>query len=311
LNLHRNAALSLVKRHELVQCLDSGMPACEAAQRFGVHPTTVRRWRIRSRELPGADLVDRSSRPRRIPRATQEPLRQRVVELRRRRLTLCDIAGKTGLSIATVSRILAREGLSRIRYLDPPEPDNRYEHPDPGDMLHIDIKKVASFDRPGHRVTANPSVNSKGAGYKALFVAVDDHSRVAFCGLYPDERKESAAHFIREVLLSMEKTGAPVKAILTDNGRVFRSDLVREVYREHGCRHRTTRPYRPRTNGKAERFIQTVMREWAYRKPYRNSDERDRQLQPYMQWYNTRRPHMAIQGRPPVSRLPNLMKNDI
>lgn len=288
--VHRNAALTLVKRLELVLFIRSGSTLKEGE----------------------AGLRDRSSRPRHSPRRTPEAVQERIVLLRRERRCMRAIAAQTGVSVSTVSRVLRAAGLSRLADLEPKEPDNRYEHPIPGAMLHVDVKRLARFHAPGHRATNDRSQGrSNGAGWDFLFVAVDDHSRLALVGIYPDETKQSAADFLERALTRMEELGAPVRRVLTDNGRCFASDTAREGYQRRGCVHRRTRPYRPRTNGKAERFIQTLLREWAYAKTYNDSDERNRALGPWLRWYNLERKHSGIQGRAPIQRIPNVLRNDI
>ncbi|MFY7954338.1 MAG: IS481 family transposase [Armatimonadaceae bacterium] len=309
--LHRNSALTPVKRAELVDFLSKGMSLAAASRHFGVSVPTVRRWRDRAREQSLPFLGDRSCRPRTSPAATPAPVREQVVLLRLQEMNMRDIARSLGTSLSTVSRILKGKGLSRLRDLQPKDPDNRYEHPEPGDMLHVDTKKLNRFDFPGHKVTADRSKSNRpGLGTDCVFVAVDDHSRIAFSAVYPDESKQSAAHFLEQVLGAMDELGAPVKRVLTDKAMVFRSDLVKDVMKRHGSVHKTTRPYRPRTNGKAERFIQTILREWAYGKPYRNSRERNEALRQFIQWYNAKRPHSALQGKPPVTRITKLLKHD-
>ena len=176
----------------------------------------------------------------------------------------------------------------------------------------VDLKKLARFQAPGHRVT-NTRANgrSTGAGFDYLFVAVDDHSRLAFVGVYPDETKRSAADFLDRALHAMCRMGTPVRRVLTDNGKCFASDMARAAYDRHDAQHRTTRPYRPRTNGKAERFIQTLLREWAYAATYDNADQRNSHLLPWLRWYNEERPHASLNGLPPIHRLPNVLGNDI
>ncbi len=307
MSVHRNAALSLVKRRELVEYIAAGATLKAAGERFGVSGTTVRRWWRRYRVEGVAGLEDRSSRPKRMPRAIKEEVRQKVLELRKQRRTIRSIAAKLGISKTSVARIVKAAGLSRLRALDPPEPDNRYEHARPGDMLHVDIKKLARFHVPGHRVTHNRAGGrSPGAGFDYAVVGLDDHSRLAMVGIYPDETAHSVADFLDRVLTAMSRLGAPVRVVLTDNGRAFTSRAAREVYQRHNVRHRTTRPYRPRTNGKAERFIQTMLREWAYAASYASSDERNAALGPWLKWYNEQRPHTSLQGQPPISRLRNL-----
>lgn len=309
--LHCNAALTLVKRKELVEFIAAGSTLTAAADAFRVSLGTVRKWlrRFQSEGLDG--LLDRSSRPLSSPRRTADEARLQIIALRRDRRDMRSIAKETGASLSTVSRILIKEGISRLRSLDPKEPDNRYEHEAMGDMLHVDIKKLARFHAPGHRATGDRSLGrSAGAGHDYLFVAVDDHSRLALVGVYPDEKKESAADFIDKALARMAELGAPVRTVLTDNGRCFTSEPARRAYSRFGCRHKRTRPYRPRTNGKAERFIQTLLREWAYAKSHPDSNTRLKDLGPWLEWYNTQRKHSGIQGQAPIQRLPNLLRND-
>lgn len=309
--VHRNAALSLVKRRELVQMLDGGLPLKEAAALFRIGLGTAHKWRARWREEGDAGLFDRSSRPKSSPRAIAEEIQLRIVALRRSRLTMEVIAKSAGVSKATVSRLLAKEGLSRLKMLDPREPPNRYEHSEPGAMIHVDVKKLGRFDMPGHRaVTRSNRASASGAGHDFLFVAVDDYSRLAFVGVYPDETKRSASDFIERTFLRMKSLGAPVQRILTDNAKSFRSDSTRTVCEKHGVKHKTTRPYRPQTNGKAERFIQTLLREWAYAETYATSIARNAQLGPFLERYNRHRAHSALGGKPPVSRLHNALKLD-
>jgi len=311
MSVHRNAALSLVKRRELVDFVAAGGTLKAAAAAFNVGGNTVRRWWRRYMLLGPTGLEDRSSRPKHMPRAISEDVRQEAVRLRRERRTVRAIASELGISKTSVARIVKDAGLSRLRALDPPEPDNRYEHPAPGDMLHVDIKKLARFHAPGHRVThTRANGRSQGAGFDYLFVAVDDHSRLAMVGVYPDETKRSAADFLDRALCAMERLGAPVQRVLTDNGKCFASDLARAVYAQHNASHRTTRPYRPRTNGKAERFIQTLLREWAYATTYTTADQRNAALLPWLRWYNEQRPHASLQGCAPITRLPNVLGND-
>lgn len=256
-------------------------------------------------------LEGRPPRPQETPRAIPSDVRQKEVEIKRHRRTIRAIASETGISKTSVARIVKEAGLSRLRTLDPPEPHNRYEYPAPGDMLHVDIKKLAKFETPGHRVTGTRTTGcSRGAGFDYVFVAVDDHRRLALVGIYPDETQHSAADFLERAFQTMQHLGAPVRSVLTDNAKCFTSSLVRNVCEQHKVRHRTTRPYRPRTNGKAERFIQTLLREWAYSKTYQKAQERNSALEAWLRWYNEERPHTAIQGRPPITRLPNVLGLD-
>ena len=313
MSVHRKAALSLVMRKQLVDEIEAtGMTLTAAAISFRVSRQTVRRWWLRYQEAGYSGLEDRSSRPYRCPRSTPNHTVEQIIRLRRERLSGKSIAQMIGTSAATVSRFLMCARLSRTRDLQPKEPDNRYEHEHPGDMIHVDIKQLSRFNAPGRRIAYNRSLGrSKGVGYDYLFVAVDDHSRLSFVGIYPDETKHSAQSFLDQALERFRQIGIPVKEVLTDNGRVFTSHLVKAAYEEHAVKHRRTRPYRPRTNGKAERFIQTLLREWAYAKPYANADERNHALRPWLQWYNEQRQHISLGNKTPMSRVTNVLKDDI
>jgi transposase InsO family protein len=207
------------------------------------------------------------------------------------------------VSKATVSRILARAGLSRLSDLEPVEPVIRYEHDRPGDLIHLDIKKLGRIDGAGHRVTVNLRDGGAGAGWKTLFVAIDDHARIAFTALYPDETKESACQFLANAYAFFRSLGVRPRAILTDNGSAFRSKLFKSAGEAMHLMHRFTRPYRPQTNGKAERFIQSALREWAYGFVYHHSTERMAMLNHWLHHYNCHRPHQGIGGLAPISRL--------
>jgi len=309
--VHRNAALSLVKRRELVEMADKGVPVAQVSASFRVSFQTVQKWLRRWREEGDAGLFERSSRPKASPRAIPEAVRANVIALRREHLTMQSITERTGVSKATVSRALAKEGLSRLKALYPKEPANRYEHSKPGEMLHVDVKKLGRFDMPGHRAVGRANrASACGAGHDFLFVAVDDYSRLALVGVYPDETKTSAADFVERTVLRMDELGVPVQRILTDNARAFKSDAAKAVYAKHKVKHKTTRPYRPRTNGKAERFIQTLLREWAYAAAYSTSLDRNAELGPFLERYNRHRPHSALGGKSPITRLHNLLKLD-
>ena len=226
----------------------------------------------------------------------------RVEALRRQRWTGFRIALQTGLSRATVSRILRRLGLNRIRDLDPALSVRRYEHAAPGDLLHLDIKKLARIARPSHRVTGDRRDESRGIGWEYVHVAIDDHSRIAFSQIYPDETRDSAIAFLHAALAHYARFGIRFKALLTDNGSAYRSYRFAEVCRQLRLKHRFTKPYTPRTNGKAERFIQTALREWAYARTYQNSNERSQELRSWLHLYNWHRPHASLGLAPPISR---------
>ncbi len=211
--------------------------------------------------------------------------------------------------MSTVSRILARAGLSRLRDLEPSEPIVRYEHQTPGDLLHIDTKKLGRIERMGHRVTGNRRDTVDGAGWEFLFVAIDDHSRLGFTDLYADEGKAAAVQFLINTVAYFRSVGVRVRGILTDNGSAFRSKAFAAACERLGLTHRFTRAYRPQTNGKAERFIQSALREWAYGIPYNHSRERAEMLDRWIHHYNWHRPHQGIGRVAPISRLPRSINN--
>jgi transposase InsO family protein len=248
-------------------------------------------------------LMDRSSRPRRSPRQVAEPIRQRVVELRRERKAAFWIARETGLSTATVSRILRRARLSRWRDLNPRPPVVRYEHERPGDLLHLDIKGMTRFTEVSRRADGRLRGKRKHPGFCALHIAIDDRSRVAFTRMLPDQQAGTTIGFLREATAFFAERNVQIRALLTDNGSAYRSHRFRAVCDQMQLKHRRTRPYTPRTNGKAERFIQTALREWAYAEHWSSSQERDDQLQPWTDFYNHQRPHGSLDYKPPISRL--------
>ena len=226
-----------------------------------------------------------------------------IVELRRKLMLQAQIASYVGISKATVSRVLRRAGLSRLSDLRPPESVQRYEREQPGELLHIDIKKLGRIERPGHRVTGTREGRVQGAGWEFLYVAVDDHSRVAFTQMYPNERKESAVSFLEAAAAYYATLGTPVQRLITDNGPAFHSKVFVKRCSELGIRQKFTRSYRPQTNGKAERFIQSALREWAYGHAYEHSDQRQAALPLWNHFYNWHRQHHGIGLKPPMSRL--------
>jgi transposase InsO family protein len=269
----------------------------------GVSVPTVRKWVGRYLARGAASLADASSRPRVSPRAISPQSALAIVELRRRWLTQACIAKSLGLSASTVSRVLRRAGLSRWSDLAPTETIVRYEHAHPGDLLHIDTKRLGRIERMGHRVTGTRRHDTVGAGYEFLFVAVDDHARIGFTQLKPDERIANAVSFLRAAVKYLTHLGVSVRRVLTDNGNAFRSKQFARICRVLGIKHSFTRPYRPQTNGKAERFIQSALREWAYGIPYNHSSERANMLDRWIHHYNWHRPHRGIGGSAPVNRL--------
>jgi transposase InsO family protein len=280
-----------------------------AAAAFRVSARTVSKWLARYRSGGVAALRDRSSRPRRLRQPTPFLRQEEVIALRRQKLTGYEIARRTGLSRATVSRLLRRARLSRWRDLVPPEPVRRYERAEPGELLHIDIKKLVRIARPSHRVTGNRRDTVRGIGTECVFVAIDDHSRLAHAAIHPDEKRPSALRFLRASVAHYRRFGVSCRAVMTDNGACFRSQAFARACRRLGLRHLRTRPYTPKTNGKAERFIQSALREWAYAEVHPHSDVRRAKLQRWIHRYNWHRPHSSLGLKPPVSRLPLTANN--
>jgi len=304
MNSHKHARLTYARRLEMVkQMTEGGLSAREAALAHGVTPATARKWLGRYLAGGPAALADASSRPERSPRAIDPAKALLIVELRRRRMLHKRIAHTVGVSASTVSRVLSRAGLSKLSDLEVAEPVVRYEREAPGDLLHIDTKKLGRIVRPSHRVTGNRRDSVDGAGWETLFVAIDDHARLAFTAMHPDEKKEQATLFLHNAVAYYARMGVRVQRLLTDNGAAFRSREFRQACVELGIKHRFTRPYRPQTNGKAERFIQSALREWAYGWTYQNSEHRTQALAHWQHHYNCHRPHSGIGGVPPISRL--------
>jgi transposase InsO family protein len=310
-NLHQNARLTPAGRALLCARVDAGWTIRAAAAAAGVSSRTGSKWVARHRDGGERRHHDLSSAPRRCPRRTS-PERVALIErLRRSRLTGPQIAAALAMPRSTVGLILRRLGLGRLAALDPKPPVVRYERARPGEIVHIDIKKLGRFARAGHRVTGDRGAGrSKGAGWDFLHVAIDDASRLAYNELLPSERQEDATGFLQRALAWFGRHGVAVERVMTDNGSAYRSRAFAGALRAAGVRHLRTRPYTPRTNGKAERFIQTSLREWAYARPYASSDHRRAAMQPWTDTYNTVRPHAALNGTSPWIRLNNLLGND-
>ncbi len=302
MDIHKNARLTLRSRESVVQQVAWGMTLKGAAATFNVTPKTVAKWVRRYRAFGHSGLLDRSSRPLHSPRRTPSLLVTRVLELRRQQQPAYQIAQSTGLSTATVSRILQCARLSRWRDLYPAPPTVRYEHPTPGDLLHLDIKGMTRFQHVVVRGDGRRRGRSQFAGWEALHIAIDDHSRLAFSMILPDQKAKTTRTFLRAAVDFYAQHGISVRRLLTDNGHSYRSHLFRAACTQLGIRHCFTRPYTPRTNGKAERFIQTALREWAYARHYSSSEERDQQLSSWMRHYNFSRPHGSLGYAPPISR---------
>jgi len=266
MNSHKNARTTFAGRKLLIERirLMGLMPAAAAA---GISPRTARKWLGRFEAFGEAGLMDRSSRPNRTRTTVDDTLRARIERLRRGRMPMRTIAGVVGRSVATISRVLAAAGLSSLRVMDPAEPVVRYERVAPGELLHMDTKKLGCIDRPSHRVTGNRRDASRGAGWEVAHVAIDDHSRAGFVQMHADERKGSAVAFLKAAVAHYAALGVQIKRLITDNGSAYRSRLFARTCEALGIKHSFTRPYRPQTNGKAERFIQTLIRKWAYAVP--------------------------------------------
>ena len=304
MKLHGSARLTVRQREELARAvLEQGWTLVRAAEHFRVSLPTATKWVRRFRAEGREGLSDRSSRPARLRSPTSEEVRARVRALRLERRTMRQIALETKLSITTVRRILKAVGMNRLKYLDPAPPARRYEHPAPGMMLHIDAKKLARIEKVGHRITGDRRGSVEGAGWEYAFVAIDDHTRIAFSAMHPNERGESALAFLEQALAYYRSLGIVIQRIMTDNGACFRSRAFTGLLRRLGIKHVRTRPYTPRTNGKAERFIQTLQREWAYARTYHHSLERAAALPGFIHTYNWHRDHGALGFRPPITRL--------
>ena len=304
MDIHQNARLAPLRREEMAVGVLSGMlSVAEASEEFGVCTTTVRKW-VTRRQLEGPEgMADRSSRPRRSPGQIAVSVTAEIETLRRQRLTGKQIADRLGISKATVHRVLARRKLNCLSSIDPPEPAQRYEHDSAGSLLHLDIKKLGCIGRVGHRIHGDRRSRVRGVGWEFVHVAIDDHTRVAFSRVLSNERHPSAVTFLIAAVDYYRALGVHIRSILTDNGSCYRSKAFCKLCTELGVRHRFTRPYRPRTNGKAERFIQTLLREWAYAAAYENSLQRTAHLPSWLHHYNWHRPHGSLERRPPVSRL--------
>jgi transposase InsO family protein len=304
MNIHKNARLTPLGRERLARQVLSGQTPEAAARAAGVCPRTAHKWVARFKAQGIEGLKDRSSRPHRLYRPTPPAIVEQVEALRRRRWTGRQIAAEVGVSPATVSRILRRLGLNRIAALEPAAPVRRYERQHPGELIHIDIKKLGRFERVGHRITGDRRQGeTRGAGWEYVHVCIDDASRLAFSQILPDEKKESAVAFLKAAVAYYQGLGVTIARVMTDNGSCYRSKAFRKACSDLGLRHIRTRPYTPKTNGKAERFIQTALREWAYAQAYPNSDCRAAELPIWLHRYNWHRPHGGLKSKPPISRL--------
>ena len=319
MKLHANARTCPKSRALIARrVLEQGWSLAAAAEAAGVSVVTARKW-VR-RFAAGESLEDRSSAPRRVPARTSRRLVEAIAALRRLRMTAAEIAELLGLALSTVCLWLKRIGLGKRSRLEPPEPPNRYERARPGELVHVDIKTLGRISTrgAGHRVvghrrsqisTHRDGNNYRPTGFEHLHVMVDDHSRLAYAEVLDALTAQAAIAFLRRALAWFGDRGIKVERVMTDNGSAYVSHAHRQALRELGIRHLRTRAYRPRTNGKAERFIQTLLTEWAYARIYGSSQERTRQLQPWLERYNYRRPHGSLGHQPPATRINNLIGN--
>ncbi len=305
MNVHSGARSCRASRVLLVRRItEQGWPVALAAAAAGLSRRSAFKWLRRYRESGPAGLTDRSSRPHRMPRATPAEWQQAILELRQTRMTGLRIAAQLGRPRSTVALILKRAGQARLRSPQPAEPVRRYQRERPGELLHLDVKKLGRIaGLIGHRITGDRGRRVPGAGWEYVHVAIDDATRLAYVEVLRDERGTTSVGFLRRAFAWFGRLGVRVERILTDNGSGYRARRFAAACAALAVRHQRTRPYRPCTNGKAERFIQTLLREWAYALPYRNSSLRIRALRPWLRYYNRERPHGSLRGRPPFSRL--------
>src|SRR5215210_2525949 len=301
MNVHKNARSCPLSRALLVKRVcEQEWSVRAASAAAGISDRRGREW-IR-RGMADEVLTDRSSRPH-SGRATTPAIRVTILELRRQWRTVRQIAKEVGLSCSTVARICRSAGLSRLRHLEPPAVPVRYEKERPGELIHVDIKRLGRFDRVGHRITRRRSFGSPKQGFEFVYVATDDFSRLSYVDILADECGDSATSFLISAVAWFSQQKVVVERVMTDNGSAFLSAKWKQLCADLEMKHKRTRPYTPRTNGKAERFIQTLLREWAYRFKYESSAERKRWLKPYVHFYNYHRAHTSLAYNPPISRL--------
>jgi transposase InsO family protein len=310
---HANAPLTETGRLRLARCVVvDGWTLRRAAERFQVCPNTAKRWADRYRTDGEAGMRDLSSRPHHSPARIPTRTERRIIKVRvLRRWGPARIGYFLGLNPATVHRVLTRYKVPRLAHLDRATGVRvrRYEHPHPGDLVHVDIKKLGNIpDGGGHKAVGRQigRRNRNGAGYSYLHNAVDDHSRLAYSEILPDETRETATAFWTRALAFFQQAGITVARVLTDNGSCYRSHLWAQTLTAAGITHKRTRPYRPQTNGKVERFNRTMLDEWAYARVYRTETERRDAFAAWLHTYNHHRGHTSLGGHPPASRVPNL-----
>ena len=310
MKLHGNAKTCPHSRWLIVErVLGEGWSLAEAGRAAGVSERTAAKWLARYRAEGLEGLLDRSSAPRSVPRRTADERVAAIAALRRLRMTAAEIAESLSMPLSTVSAVLRRIGLGKRSRLEPLEPPNRYQRRHPGELLHIDVKKLGKIARPGHRVHGDRTTRARGIGWEFVHVCIDDATRLAYVEVLPDERAVTCVAFLRRAVAHFAALGIHVQRVMTDNGNGYRSRVHALACRALGLRHLRTRPYRPRTNGKAERFIRTLLDGWAYAAVYANSDGRTAALPGWLDYYNRRRPHGSLGHQPPMSRLLQLMNN--
>jgi transposase InsO family protein len=304
MNVHSSARITRAGRALLVERVqEGGWTVAEAAEAAGVSPRTAYKWLGRFEDEGPAGLLDRTSRPKRSPGQVPAGWQAQILELRRYRMTGAAIAARLGLPRSTVARILKRHGLERLKKLDPPVPVRRYEKTRPGELVHLDVKKLGRFRAIGHRVDGVRHSRNAGIGWEFVHVCVDDFTRIAYVEVLEDEKGVTTAAFLHRAAAWFAAQGVKVERVMTDNGSGYVSRIFAVALAEIRAKHIRTRPYTPRTNGKAERFIQTLMREWAYARPFTSSYHRRAALPSWLRRYNERRPHAGIGGAAPITRL--------
>lgn len=301
--MHKNARLTPKGRALMLGRLEAGQHQRDVAQAMGVSLTTLKKWLRRYRAEGPTGLLDRTCRPRHSPRALPAQLGLQIIQLRHQRRTGRFICSRLGISAASVSRVLQRAQLSRWRDLEPRPPVQRYQRERPGELLHLDTKKLAKINGIGHRIHGDRHLRRRGFGWDFVHVAIDDASRVSRAQIACDECGDTASAFLRDTVRHFRERGVQIERVMTDNGSAYVSRLFRQTCQELGIRHLRTKPYTPRTNGKAERFIQTSLREWAYAEAYLSSQQRTAALARWLHHYNWHRPHSALNFKTPISRL--------
>lgn len=300
MRVHRNAKTTPKMRQLIVTRSQQGWTQARIAEALGISVRTVAKWVARARDAQ--DFADGSSRPHHQPRRLAAALEAAIIALRRTRATAWQISTALRIPRSTVTRVLARAGLNRIALLEPAAPVQRYEWPHVGDLLHLDLKRLGRVVGIGHRIHGDRRRRARKVGWEYLHVAIDDATRLTYAEVLPAGDAPAAAAFLQRTVAWFHRRGIRIRRLLTDNALVYRAGVFAAVCRRWAVRHRFTRPYRPQTNGKAERVIQTLLREWAYRRPYRSSARRTAALRPYLRFYNHRRPHTSLGRRSPWMR---------